>query len=552
MEREDFVDGIPGTELLINFDQSNLFDTKKDDIDIVLIPAPTTCGRDPLTWSKKKKYWQLFVVSFYAASFGFGEDSLGAAWTTVSDDIGVNMDNMNGGSALNFLLLGFFNVFWVPTAMKYGRKVVLIATTAIALPSMVWIGKATGNAQWYLAMLLMGIAVAGYEVMIQLTIFDTFYVHERGRALAVYLLGQRVGSTTGLVTGGVISDTIGWEWSQYIVAILDAVLLLLFIFTFEETLFPRFLFERAEHTDYIKEVKSNQIEIANSTNEQLNSAEKEKACAIISQLEETQSYEAPNPDNYPARSYLEMVKDCWIYYPEDETTYWQYFRRPFILFTFPNILFAGLNFGFAVTAAMLSFSIVADIFMDAPYNYDTTTTGVLCIGSVIGCFVGWICGSTSDYIAIFLAKRNNGIKEPEMRLYAMIFPFTFAAIGYMMLGWGAEKGDRWPVPSVGIGFMIATLVSQGSIVTAYAMDCFRGIGSELVVVLAIFSACINFAVSFSCQQFLTAVGYGWLCFTYGMLVISCNALSIPVMFWGKSWRKRCADKYFKFVEEGKQ
>lgn len=550
MEREDFVDGIPGTELLVSYDTVNAIETDNSDNELVLIPPPTECGRDPLTWSKPKKYWQLFLVALYAAIFAFGEGDLGAAWTTVSDDIGVDMDNMNGGSALNFLLLGFFNIFWIPTAMKFGRKVVLIATTTIALPAMVWIGKAMGNAQWYLAMTLMGIGVAGYEVMIQLTIFDTFFVHERGRALAVYLLGQQIGSTVGLVTGGVIADNIGWQWTQYIVAIADGILLLLFIFTFEETLFPRFLFERAEHTDYIKEVKSNQIEVINSPDEPLDSVEKAKA--IISQLEETQSYEAPSPDKYPARSLLEIVKDCWVYYPEDKTTYWQYFRRPFILFTFPNLLFAGLNFGFSATAGMLSFSIVADIFMDPPYNYDTTTTGVLCIGSLIGSFIGWGCGSTSDYIAIFFAKRNNGIKEPEMRLYAMVFPFAFAALGYMMLGWGAERDDRWPVLSVGMGFMTANLVSQGSIATAYAMDCFRGIGSELVVVLAVFSACINFAVSFSCQQFVDAVGYGWICFTYGMLVMAANALSIPVMYWGKSWRKMCADKYFKFVEEGKQ
>ncbi len=91
--------------------------------DIVLIPQPTECGRDPLVgpqwhdklgdhiltykqrWSRWKKYYQLFLVALYACAFSYGENTLGAAWTTVSEETGVSLTNMNGGSALNYLLL---------------------------------------------------------------------------------------------------------------------------------------------------------------------------------------------------------------------------------------------------------------------------------------------------------------------------------------------------------------------------------------------------------------------------------------------------------------
>lgn len=245
MEREQFVNGVPGTELLVKLGEVHPNVTK--DAEIVNIPAPTQCNGDPLSWPIYKKFWQLFVVSLYACLFAYGENNLGAAWTTVSDDIGVDMDNMNGGSALNWLLLGFFNVVWIPTAMKIDRRPVFIATTTIALCAMVWIGKCNGTASWYLALTLNGFGVAGYEAMIQLTIFDTFFVHERGRALAVYLFSQQIGAVIGLVSGGAQADTIGWRWSQYIVAISDGIVLLSFILTFQETLFPRFLFDRAEH-----------------------------------------------------------------------------------------------------------------------------------------------------------------------------------------------------------------------------------------------------------------------------------------------------------------
>ena len=551
MEREDFIDGIPGTELLV--------DIKKDKevveaAEIVYIPTPTKCGADPLGWRRYKKYWQLFVVSLYACCFAYGENNLGAAWTTVSDDIGVNMDNMNGGSALNWLLLGFFNVLWIPTAMKIGRRPVFIATSLISACAMVWLGKCNGTAEWYLAMTLNGVGVAGYEAMIQLTIFDTFFVHERGRALAVYLFSQQIGAVIGLVSGGAQADTIGWRWSQFVVAIADAVIFCLFIFTFQESLFPRFLFERADHARFLEQVKSGEIEYldqSESPNQSIQKMSKNEDIKVG--LDDDLSVcEAPNIEDFPAPSWKQIITKWWVYYPEDKTTYWQYFRRPFILFTFPNILYSGFCFGFGATAGMLSFSTVAEILMDDPYNYSTSTTGLMCLGSLVGSCLGALAGSLSDYIVIFFAKRNNGVKEPEMRLYAMIFPFCFGAIGYMMYGWGAEQQDPWPVISVGIGFMTAQQVSSCSIATSYAMDCFRGISGELVVVLAIFSACINFAVSYSCQEFLTAVGYGWLMFFWGMLVLTSNASAVLMMFVGKRWRKFSSERYFKFVEEGKQ
>lgn len=47
---------------------------------------------------------------------------------------------MNGGSALNYLLLGFFNIIWIPTAMKLGRKIVYILSLVILLGGSVWGG----------------------------------------------------------------------------------------------------------------------------------------------------------------------------------------------------------------------------------------------------------------------------------------------------------------------------------------------------------------------------------------------------------------------------
>jgi MFS family permease len=151
----------------------------------------------------------------------FGENTLGAAWDTISEDTGVSLNDMNGGSALNYLLLGFFNVLWIPTAMKLGRKFVYVACMAISVAAAVWGGTFQGTGQWYGNNILGGLGTSCYEALIQLTVFDIFFAHEHGTMLAVYIFGQQLGSILGLILGGYIADGPGWRWSQFIVAILS-------------------------------------------------------------------------------------------------------------------------------------------------------------------------------------------------------------------------------------------------------------------------------------------------------------------------------------------
>lgn len=77
---------------------------------------------------------------------------------------------MNGGSALNYLLLGFFNIIWIPTAMKFGRKIVYILSLLLLVGGSVWGKYYTGTAQYYIMLAIQGIGTAAYQALIQLTV----------------------------------------------------------------------------------------------------------------------------------------------------------------------------------------------------------------------------------------------------------------------------------------------------------------------------------------------------------------------------------------------
>jgi MFS family permease len=172
-------------------------------------PYPTSNRVRLRRW---KKWYQLFLLALYACAFSFGENTLGAAWTTVSEDTGVSLVNMNGGSALNYLLLGLCNIWWISTANKVGRRPVFLFTTLICCLAGVWQGRVHGTAQWFLSNSLNGVGTSAYQAVIQLSVFDMFFAHERGMMLSFYLFGQQLGSILGLITGGIISDHLGWRY----------------------------------------------------------------------------------------------------------------------------------------------------------------------------------------------------------------------------------------------------------------------------------------------------------------------------------------------------
>jgi MFS family permease len=358
--------------------------------------------------------------------------------------------------------------------------------------------------------------------------------------LSVYLFGQQLGSILGLITGGAIADGPGWRWSQYIVAIIDAGVLVLLIFTFEETAFPRFLFTRLEGVVPARDIEATPSEIDDDKSAKLK-------VTPTAGTTHTDAASLHGPD-IPPRTYLQKLKP-WTYFPEDHTPFWDYVKRPFMLFTVPNIVIAGFIFAFGCTAGIVSFNTISSILSEPPYNFSTTSTGLVFFAALVGSIIGWATGVLSDFIVLFLARRNRGVREPEMRLWTLCFSFVYAAVGYMMYGWGAEAGASWVVIAFGLGCMIAHQVSACTIATAYAMECFPGISGELVVVLAICSSCINFALSYSIQPFIEATGFGYAFLFYGLCVLGSMTAAVPTCIWGKQWRKNAAPKWARWLAE---
>jgi hypothetical protein len=92
-------------------------------------------------------------------------------------------------------------------------------------------------------------------------------------------------------------------------------------------------------------------------------------------------------EDIPPRSYRQKIA-LVHYFSDDKTTWFQYFRRPFYLFAFPNIVLAGIQFAFGCTAGIVSFNTISEIMTDAPYNWSAGSTGLIFLAALVGNFLG--------------------------------------------------------------------------------------------------------------------------------------------------------------------
>jgi NhaP-type Na+/H+ or K+/H+ antiporter len=100
-------------------------------------------------------------------------------------------------------------------------------------------------------------------------------------------------------------------------------------------------------------------------------------------------------------------------------------------------------FAFGCTAGIVTFNTISEIMSEPPYNWSTTATGFIFFAALIGNIIGWATGVAADKVVVYLARRNGGVKEPEMRLWTLCVCFVYAAVGYFLYGWGAQNEMSW-------------------------------------------------------------------------------------------------------------
>ncbi|KAF8852516.1 MFS general substrate transporter [Acephala macrosclerotiorum] len=349
-------------------------------------------------------------------------------WQLFVADLHITYPQLVITYALNLCGTSFSCLLSIPFALKYGRRPVYVISTGAMLVITVWTAKMKTPREVFATSLLAGLAAAPNEAIVQMTVADLFFVHQRGTAngfyIAMVMIGVSTGSFLSPVGSGFMATKYGWRFCYWICSGFMAGIFLLFVFFYEETKYVPTI-QSATHTDH-----------SNPPTTTIISIEEKKI----------NTFHEENIPNLPNHTPL---------------------------------------------------------------------------GSFIGCILGAVYGGIfADGMILRLARRNGGFYEPEMRLRQLQVPSLVMPAWVVMFGLTIARGMHWILPSIGTVLFGFGVGSIGDTALTLVIDSYKDIEAQ---------------------------GLQNMYIVDGVLCLLVCLLYIPLMIWGKHFRKKAAGKYKEFV-----
>jgi hypothetical protein len=112
--------------------------------------------------------------------------------------------------------------------------------------------------------------------------------------------------------------------------------------------------------------------------------------------------------------------------------------------------------------------------------------------SLIGTY---LCGRLADQIALYYTRKNNGIREPEMRLPIALLATILNFVGVAIAAPCYHHKTHWIGPIVGFGVLSIGAQMSCNLSMTYALDCHKELAGELMITISVIKSLIAWAWS---------------------------------------------------------
>ncbi|KAJ5636527.1 uncharacterized protein N7484_009840 [Penicillium longicatenatum] len=417
------------------------------------------------------------------------------------------------------MTMGIGNLIGMPMAIAVGRRIVLLAATAIMLVGAILCAFAT-NFDWHLgARMLVGFAAGQSEALVPMITQEIFFLHERGTFLMLQQSIQSITTAVLVLFASPIAEAITPQWWYGLGACLSGLALVMAFVFVPETKYHR------PRSSLQENMSSNGLD--NVSDEHV----AKDAHRVVT--------ERPALDfvTYQARTWRSDLR-LWIGSPE-----WRKgvdtFIQAFQLLLFPNVLWAmalnGLTLGVNIAIGTTYGTIITTL-----YGWPERSTSYVNCGQIVTSLVALpFFGLGSDKLIAWFAKRRNGIHEPEIRLLPLVLPIIIGTFTSVLYGYGAANPSsyHWFVYVWAVGGYYFTFVGANIVAITYLLDSYPQRASSLLIIICAFRGIISFGVSYGISPFIDRSGYYGAFSTFGGLTAALGLLGIPVFIWGKKIRE---------------
>ncbi|KAG5518321.1 hypothetical protein PMAC_003117 [Pneumocystis sp. 'macacae'] len=484
----------PGTEEVSNVEHQEW----------TLIPAPTEDVHDPLNWTKRWKWITLMNEFGWLWSANFFINAFGSLYPVLERDFQITTMQVTLFSTVMTLVIGFGNFITLPWSMKIGRRSMFFFTNIFVILSYIWTAIAKTYGSMMGARVLSGIFAAPIEVAGPMIVSDLFFTHERGYYNGVAYLSLIVSSYISTPISGAFADTIGWRKFYWLGSAIMILSQLFIFFTMPETKYNRTV---TQTTVLPKGFYNNH--------------------SLVNDVE-------TSDDNVPEKHRTEGLSGVWGYgkpssrqwrlwnTPDKTVSIWELLSTPIVINMWPAVLYVSLAFTSSAGLLLSIGFIQSQVFSVPPYNFTAMQVGMTNLGFVFGGVLGTLfAGWFNDIILKHLTKKNNGIREAEMRLWDVI-PWTLIGlVGAYIFAVGISRGWNWFVVCV-LGLFVcgSGMSAIQTVAVTYAIDCYKPFSSQIALTACLWKNFWVFGVGYFINNLTASRG----------TVVSVTVLALPVFF----------------------
>jgi MFS family permease len=456
------MDDLPGTIRLFDLQE----DGSLNDTEITLIPQPSENPDDPLRWSPARRYWHATLVCFIAALTAATSNDAGSAADAQNSELGISYSQINNAAGVLFIAIGYMTLLLAPTVTLYGRRINYLICIAMGLGGAAWFARVMSSGDSIGSQFFVGASESCAEAAVQTSLSDIFFQHQRGTVLGFYVLSTNLGTYLGPLVGGYIADsTLGWRWIGWFAVIISGATFVVFYFGLEETTFDR------------RNIVSGASPAHSAAGSQVGEdTEKKGSVSMPQEHRPSVIHVGELQSAHPRKSYwnrIALITPAPNLRGYGFKQYGQRLWHMLRVFTFPAVLFAGLQWGAQDAWLTFYLTLEEDNWYGPPWNYTDAQDAVMNVPCIIGSFIGCMYGGYfSDLFVRWMAKRNGGIAEAEHRLWLMFPAALISPAGLILFGVGTNNGWSWPAPYVGLGFIGFGWGCAGDLSMAYLMDCY--------------------------------------------------------------------------------
>ncbi|KAH8109544.1 MFS general substrate transporter [Phellopilus nigrolimitatus] len=547
-------ENVPGTSLLDDLYghgtrhvDTSAAQLKRGKDGIILIPQPSDSPNDPLNWPFWRKTMLMVTITFGAGVVGAFGPIIGAGLVDVAENLDTTVGKLSMITGDLVLSIGLILFLTAPASVIWGRRPVFLLGNALLLASAIWSAVAKDLGSFTASRVIGGFGMAPIECLVEATVADIFFVHERGTWIAVWsfaLLGGICG--VSIVNGYLIQDA-SWRLCFVIEAALVrlcGVLLIMTILFVPETAYVRQdvltisglgtkpeLGEKPE-LDAKPELSSASRDLSRS-----------KSSSIEEVVVESKAADIESSKEVP-QSFLQLMKP-WAGHRFSDQSFLKVGARPLTLAASPVVAWGILVFG-TTNAWLVALSVCVSLLFSDPqfgYNFKAGPVGLIAgVGPFIAAFLGnLMAGPLSDWTVRYMSRRNGGVYEPEFRLLMIIPLFISTTMGWFGWAISANLKELWIGPAV-----FYSLINFGQAVGAigvvtYVVDAHANYAPEAFASINGLKNIFTFGVTYFVTSWIQEQGVLRTFSTIGGINVFVCLMTIPMYIYGKrarSWVHR--------------